>query len=685
MRRAGDMINKEKNKAIKTANKQYKKLAAFIAKNPIAKGSTTIEVDAARRALPSGKRTAKSSGKTYYEYRENRMDRTRKRYPYLELGGRLKEGKSMLADGGKISASKAKSILKEYFDNEEENLHGKNAILLAKHFGTEKDLQEAKDIYKKHLSAGSITSELREKRDEIHNRLYPKLLAIKHSKYADGGETLKKKIVDQREGGLVKTIKESDIQVGRKFNLVNGESIEIIRLFKENIDEDWAEYTFRGEKSEGSVKRLKNFINSWRGEEPHEFKKGGRVNKDWTGRKSKESWGKEDLSEQYDLSIDLIADVHDYYKKIAEEHGKEYADNLKDQMIEVLKTGHIRYRDGSLIKFAKGGETNKTAVDIGGFKINIMGTLSFNLKLPNMRKAQDFTVYPASEKSEIIMIQSDTRIGKVNMSDGKLYMSKSHINGAYAIHLSTDTLDTFTLTAEQLETLKSELAKTAGSKVGKSVVYSDNSYADKFAKGGETKKKGFPIGSSVMVHFRNEAGIVKSNKGNFITVEYPQLGFSEGIDLTIEKVTLQTKSFADGGELKNSFIDAQLKHKLLVAKNNNIDRAMEFIDMRAPIRPMQLIKRAVTGGYIDLSDVNAETFDAAEQTVSEIGDVEEVGSSDFTFVLKRFLGDMGYKTDFVNNRLTVTGKYADGGLISLKGSAPVRNYPKIEPEANVID
>jgi hypothetical protein len=113
-----------------------------------------------------------------------------------------------------------------------------------------------------------------------------------------------------------------------------------------------------------------------------------------------------------------------------------------------------------------------------------MGTLSFDMKLPNMRKEQDFIVYPASEKTDYITIQSGTRFGKIEMTTGRGLMSQSHANGAYAVHMHIDKLVKFQLTDSQLEKLKEELAKTAGSSVGRSVVISDNSYADKFASGG---------------------------------------------------------------------------------------------------------------------------------------------------------------------------------------------------------
>jgi hypothetical protein len=132
--------------------------------------------------------------------------------------------------------------------------------------------------------------------------------------------------------------------------------------------------------------------------------------------------------------------------------------------------------------YSKGGSTDE--VVIGDYKKNILGTLSFNLKLPNMRKSQDFSVYPVSEKSDYIDIQSATRFGKIQMTTGRGLMTQSHPNGAYAVHMHIDKLVKFTLTESQLDKLKEELAKTAGSSVGSSVIKSDNTYADKFDEGG---------------------------------------------------------------------------------------------------------------------------------------------------------------------------------------------------------
>jgi hypothetical protein len=114
-RRAGQMIQAQKKKAVTKANKQYEKLKAFLTANPMvektevtygsksagwSKRPISVNRDAPRKALPAGRRIAKKSKNVYYEYRANRTDKQRNRYPYLALGGKL-HGAGMFAEGGK--------------------------------------------------------------------------------------------------------------------------------------------------------------------------------------------------------------------------------------------------------------------------------------------------------------------------------------------------------------------------------------------------------------------------------------------------------------------------------------------------------------------------------------------------------------------------------------------------------
>lgn len=113
---------------------------------------------------------------------------------------------------------------------------------------------------------------------------------------------------------------------------------------------------------------------------------------------------------------------------------------------------------------------------------NIMGTTSFYLQIKGMRKPQDFIVYPISkdDSAKTITIQSDTRIGTLNLENGKGEMSQSHQNGAYFMHLSMDKKTPFEVKVEDLETLKMHLILTASDKAGNNgVMTCDNSGAFK--------------------------------------------------------------------------------------------------------------------------------------------------------------------------------------------------------------
>jgi len=197
----------------------------------------------------SGKGNASANkGRRYYEYRLNRADvkQPPKKYPKLEYGGYMAKGgviehglkvgdkitssfdnivvvengsktfvvnlnvgkrwsekqwmllnhgdtskNSKMSDGGMmakggITSTKAKQIFAEYEENEDNNAHSENVVLLAKHFGTEQDLRDAKIILSKHEAIGNLPSYLQEERSSLHNKLYPKLVAAKN-KMSGGG------------------------------------------------------------------------------------------------------------------------------------------------------------------------------------------------------------------------------------------------------------------------------------------------------------------------------------------------------------------------------------------------------------------------------------------------------------------------------------------------------------------
>lgn len=87
-------------------------------------------------------------------------------------------------------------------------------------------------------------------------------------------------------------IKNEDIKVGEEFWLSNGDVIEIVRLFTENIDEDWVEYKRNGEKKENSVKELRLFINRLSGKKQKSFRERRNEYLEKLGSKEADVWDK---------------------------------------------------------------------------------------------------------------------------------------------------------------------------------------------------------------------------------------------------------------------------------------------------------------------------------------------------------------------------------------------------------
>ena len=118
--------------------------------------------------------------------------------------------------------------------------------------------------------------------------------------------------------------------------------------------------------------------------------------------------------------------------------------------------------------------------------------------------------------------------------------------------------------------------------------------------------------------------------------------------------------YADGGSTGSGFDPVKVKVVIAVG----LDRAIEFYDSEYPIRPYQLLERAVRGGYITLDEITEDVVDSAMETARDSEDMDEVGSSDFGAYLRDFLDEAGFKIGYVNGRLT--REYADGGGISKK-------------------
>jgi len=125
--------------------------------------------------------------------------------------------------------------------------------------------------------------------------------------------------------------------------------------------------------------------------------------------------------------------------------------------------------------------TNATAIELNNLEKSCMGTVVFEGKFEGMRKAQEFDVYPiaAGKMAGAVKatIQSDTRMGEIDLTSGEVILTKSIASGAFAHHMAF-AKGAGKLSAEQLATFKSKIFETARRDAGTNgVIYADNSGA----------------------------------------------------------------------------------------------------------------------------------------------------------------------------------------------------------------
>ena len=114
---------------------------------------------------------------------------------------------------------------------------------------------------------------------------------------------------------------------------------------------------------------------------------------------------------------------------------------------------------------------------ITNIRKNCVGTISFDGKFHGFRKFFNFIVYPMKQAQPCAMVQSDTRIGWINLTTGAVALCPPVSSGAYQPHLRLAThIDT--LNAEELLMLKAQIMATASKQAGgNGVIQCDNSGA----------------------------------------------------------------------------------------------------------------------------------------------------------------------------------------------------------------
>lgn len=81
----------------------------------------------------------------------------------------------------------------------------------------------------------------------------------------------------------------------------------------------------------------------------------------------------------------------------------------------------------------------------------------FNAQFANMKKPQEFLVYRPKPGDTFLVIQSDTRIGTVNLVTGVVKLSRNIPNGAFFIDLGY-IVPVDTITADELASLKNAIS-----------------------------------------------------------------------------------------------------------------------------------------------------------------------------------------------------------------------------------
>ena len=101
------------------------------------------------------------------------------------------------------------------------------------------------------------------------------------------------------------------------------------------------------------------------------------------------------------------------------------------------------------------------AVVVSEIKKGRFSECEFNAMFAGMRKAQNFVVYPVNKGDSTIVIQSDSRIGEVNLESGVCRISNNISGGAHFLNLPM-VEENALFSKEDLESIKKLLNLDSG-------------------------------------------------------------------------------------------------------------------------------------------------------------------------------------------------------------------------------
>jgi hypothetical protein len=131
--------------------------------------------------------------------------------------------KPKMAHGGMLTKSNLESIKNKYEENEDENYHGENVILLAENFGSVEDLSEAKRLFNLHKKEGYLSSENGKMRQDLHMKLIGKARAEMKKEgiqFAKGGKISRNKNKNDFKGMFDFFLENNDQPIGKR-DLIN--------------------------------------------------------------------------------------------------------------------------------------------------------------------------------------------------------------------------------------------------------------------------------------------------------------------------------------------------------------------------------------------------------------------------------------------------------------------------------
>lgn len=247
-------------------------------------------------------------------------------------------------DGGIMLDKDFNAIEKEYKENEDNNAHSENVVLLADNFGTEEEKAEAKEILEKHNEEGSLSSELRNRRSILEEKLWDKYQALKKI-YAEGGSVyniekyLSKNLINHigslNKEELVKMKKELSYEISRS----------------EKYDKD-----FKGSNREFSLNKELDFINH-RLEEKYEsggqttlFGDGGNVaeqNKEMLKNQAKEFMHH---SQELNKLVENVKEVDAWVVAKAERASTDLSD-ITHYLEGIMAKGGMMAKGGELVPY----------------------------------------------------------------------------------------------------------------------------------------------------------------------------------------------------------------------------------------------------------------------------------------------------------------------------------------------